>query len=124
MLLNMLLQLAANRHSGDEEILAASKVRKHERSERIAPLLLGEEPRCRPNAPGKPVGPHSCPSTDVPLRYRTFGSAFEGSSYFHLPNVTPPDIIEKAIVALADNRVDCPCGDTDGGIALKHICYQ
>jgi hypothetical protein len=87
-------------------------------------MLLVETTRCRAYAACKPVGPHPGTSSDVPSGYRASGSAGKCCSHLLLSDMTASDIIEKAIVAFTDDRVDGSRGNANGGILFKHICHQ
>ena len=117
------IQQGVDRRARHDEVIEQRMVGEHQCAHGVGFAVQFHHPGGGADAAFQPVAAHSPPGA-----YGTLGKVWlavrQRGKNVLLGHMKPPDIVQAAVVALADHRVHAAGGLADVGVFLQHILYQ
>ena len=117
------IQQGVDRRARHDEVIEGGVIGEHHCPDGVGLTVQLHQPGGRTDAAFQPVAAHSPPGA-----YGTLGKVWlavgQCSEDVFFGDVKAPDVVQAAVVALADHRVHAAGGLADVGVFLQHILYQ
>ena len=117
------IQQGVDRRARHDEVIEQRMVGEHQCAHGVGFSVQFHHPGGGADAAFQPVAAHSPPGTYGTLGKICLAVCQRGKNML-LGHMKPPDIVQAAVVALADHRVHAAGGLADVGVFLQHILYQ
>ena len=106
-----------------DEVIENGMVREDERTDGVGLPVQLHLPGCRPDAAFQAVAAHPAPGSNGTLGKIGPAVSQRGKDML-FGYMQAPDVVQAAVVALADDRVHAAGGLTDVRITLQHVLHQ
>ena len=120
---NAVIQQRMDRRARHDEVIEQRMVGEHQCAHGVGFSVQFHHPGGGADAAFQPVAAHPPPGTYGTLGKICLAVCQRGKNVL-LGHMKPPDVVQAAVVALADHRVHAAGGLADVGVFLQHILYQ
>ena len=117
------IQQRMDRRARHDEVIEQRVIGEHQCAHGVGFSVQFHHPGGGADAAFQPVAAHPPPGTYGTLGKICLAVCQRGKNVL-LGHMKPPDVVQAAVVALADHRVHAAGGLADVGVFLQHILYQ